>query len=228
MNQTATPPRWGEPRQPVPNGAVEAWLDSCEATLTHPAKVEDQLRREGWSQPFAASIAESYRRRFNEHALGYATLLATTGFAALAAGTSGHLLIDGLVHPVHRRMLAATLSILVCLMPFVIWSHMWAADVDRQDPVAAWSRPRRSLASTLLWACVVVGAVRLLFYVETVMSALLSTRPGSTDALGAGALNVGFSLSISVSLGFWAYNFLHRFDTEDPSVPPDTRRRSRR
>lgn len=228
MNQTAVPPRWGEPRQPAPGGAIEAWLDSCEAHLAHPAGVEDQLRRQGWSQPAAASVAESYRRRFNEHSLGYATLLTTTGFAALAAGTSGHLLIDGLVHPVHRRALAATLSILVCLIPFAVWSHAWAARVDREDPVAAWSRPRRNLAATLLWACVIVGAIRLLFYVETLMSALLSTHPESPGVLGAGALNVGFSLSISVSLGIWAYMFLHRFDIEDPSVPPETRHRGRR
>lgn len=51
MNQTAVPPRWGQPIQPDPSGAIEAWLDSCEANLTHPAKVEDQLRRQGWSQP---------------------------------------------------------------------------------------------------------------------------------------------------------------------------------
>jgi hypothetical protein len=69
---------------------------------------------------------------------------------------------------------------------------------------------------------------RLLFDVETLMSALLSTHPHSSGVLGAGALNVGFSLSISVSLGIWAYDFLHRFDSEDPSVPPDIRRRSQR
>lgn len=227
MNQTANPPDWRSATQPTPVGAMEAWLDHCEGKLVHPANVEDQLRREGWSPFAAANVAVAYRRRFNEHPLGYATLLTTTGFAALAAGTSGHLIIDGLVHPVHRSALAASLTILICLFPFAVWAHMWAAKVDRDDPVAAWSVPRRNLASTLLWACVIVGAIRLLFYVETLLSALLSTHPQSAGVLGAGALNVGFSLSISVTLGIWAYNFLHRFDNEDPSVPPDTRHRSR-
>lgn len=228
MNQTATPPNWTGPVQPTPMGAIEAWLDYCEANLTHPAGVEDQLRREGWAPIAAASVAGSYRSRFNEHPLGYATLLVTTGFSALAAGTSGHLIIDGLVHPVHRTALAASLSLLICLLPFAVWSHAWAAKVDREDPVAAWSRPRRNLAMTLSWACVIVGAIRLLFYVHTLTSALLSTHSQSNGVLGAGALNVGFSLSISVTLGIWAYGFLHRFDTEDPSVPPDTRRRAPR
>jgi hypothetical protein len=208
MNQTANPPDWRGQRQRTPIGAIEAWLDYCEANLT-------------------ANVAGAYRRRFNEHPIGYSTLLATTGFSALAAGTSGHLIIDGLIHPVHRAALAASLSILICLLPFAVWSHTWAAKVDRDDPVAAWSRPRHNLAAALLWACVIVGAIRLLFYVETLLSALLSTHPQSSGILGAGALNVGFSLSISVSLGIWAYNFLHRFDNEDPSVPPDTRRRRR-
>jgi hypothetical protein len=210
---------------PSPPPDIPAWLDDCEQRLTHPATLEEQLRRYGWAQPHAAAIAVEYRRRFNEHVLGYSVLLVTTGVAALAAGTAGHILTAGLDRPLHREALAAWLSVLVCTLPFAIWAHLWAARVDREDPVAVWSKPRRLLAQILLWACGVVGGARLLFYATQLIAALVGAPSARHQSLVAGAINVAIAVGIALPLGTWSYAFLHRFDSEDPTAPPTLRHR---
>ena len=208
-------------------GALAAWLDTCEAELLHPEVVQDRLRRLGWPAGQAAAAALDYRRRFNEHELGYSALLVTTGVAALAAGTAGHILTNGLNGPLNRNALAVWLTLLICLLPFAVWAHLWAAGVDRDDPVAAWSRSRRLLAQTLLWACGIVGAARLLTYTARLVGALIGATWAAGRSLSAGAINVAITLSIALPLGLWAHRFLHRFDAEDPTAAPSQRQRRR-
>jgi hypothetical protein len=124
---------------PSPSNAsgLVSWLDERESELAHPRLVESQLVHAGWHQNHAAAVAAQYRRRFNEHALGYSALMVTTGVAALAAGTAGHLSTVGLDQPIDRDALAVWLSALVCSVPYGVVTQ-WAARVDRDDPVAAW------------------------------------------------------------------------------------------
>ena len=204
------------------------WLDQCESELVHPDVVRDQLKRTGWNEFQAAAAAEDYRRRYDEHTLGYAALLVSTGVAALAAGTVGHELTGGLDHPVNRDHLAIWLSVLVCTLPFAGWAHQWAARVDREDVVAVWSRPRRQLALVLLWACAVVGGGRLLLYAGRLIEYLVRAPGADGYSLAAGALNVAIAVGIALPLGLWAYDFLHRFDGEDPTIRPERRRRPAR
>jgi hypothetical protein len=213
-------------QEPRPEPDVPAWLDQCEKNLVHPGRVQDQLHRRGWPRQQAALIAEDYRKRFNEHVLGYSVLLVTTGIAALAAGTVGHILTAALNSPLDRRALAMWLSLLVCIAPFAVWAHLWAARSDREDPVAVWSRARRTLALVLLWACGIVGGARLLMYATQFIEVFVKA-PGSHRSLLSGAINVAISLSIAVPLALWAYRFLHRFDGEDPTAPPHQRQRRR-
>jgi hypothetical protein len=152
-------------------------------------------------------------------------LLITTGLAALAVGTCGHLLTVGFDKPVNRNALAGWLSVLVCSLPFAVWSHRWAARVDRRDPVAAWSRSRRNLAIALVWACGIVGLGRLFVYAGQLIGVLLGATWAHQVSVTAGAVNVAITLSIAAPLGWWAFRFLHRFDDEDPSVPVPQRRR---
>lgn len=211
-----------------PSGAptpVAAWLDDCERGLVHPGVVHDQLRRLGWSDWQATSVSEEYRKRFNEHSLGYSALLVSTGVAALAAGTAGHTLTAGLNRPVNRDELAFWLSVLVCVAPFAVWAHLWADRVDREDVVAVWSRPRRHLAVVLLWACGVVGGARLLIYAVQLVGHLVGARWAAHSSLAEGAVNVAIAVGIALPLGEWAYRFLHRFDSEDPTSPPPERPR---
>ena len=217
---------WAAP--PADPGRFEAWLDQCESDLLHPAVVEQRLRRSGWHPVHAAEAAEAYRRRFNEHPMGYFSLLAATGIAALAAGSAGHVLARGLSHPVNRNALAAWLTVLVCALPFAAWSHAWARRVDQEDAVAVWSRPRRILAGILLWSCTVVGIIRLLTYVAQLIGAMVGATWASSDTVAAGAVNVAIVVAIALPLGLWAYDFGHRFDGEDPTVPPDQRHRRSR
>jgi hypothetical protein len=202
-----------------------AWLDQSEADLVHPGRVEDQLRRQGWAPMPAAAIANQYRRRFNEHTLGYTALLVTTGVSALALGTTGHILTGGLNRPVNRNALAIWLSVLLCLLPFATWAHHWAARVDREDPVAVWSRPRRTLAQVLLWACGVVGGLRLITYATQLVGSLVHASWVAGHSLLAGFINVLIAIAIALPLGLWSYRFLHRFDGEDPTAPPSQRQR---
>jgi hypothetical protein len=204
------------------------WLDEQERDVTHPHVVEQGLRRAGWHPAHAAMETARYRARFNEHRLGYAALLVSTGVAALAAGTTGHMLAAGIDHNVNRNGLAFWLTILVVSLPFAIWAHVWAAKVDRDDPVAVWSVPRRSLARALVWSCGVIGIGRLIMYVAQLVGALVGASWASGDSAGAGAVNVAITVGIALPLGLWAFKFLHRFDDEDPATPsPQTRRHTR-
>jgi hypothetical protein len=212
-------------RSPRPEPDISTWLDGCEHDLVHPGRVEDQLRRQGWAPVQATAIADGYRKRFNEHTLGYSALLVTTGVSALALGTVGHILTGALNGPLHRQSLAMWLSVLTCVLPFAAWAHRWALRADRDDPVAVWSRPRRTLAITLLWACGVVGGARLLMYATQLISELVKAPGSRDDSLLAGAINVSISLSIALPVALWSYRFLHRFDSEDPTAPPSRRRR---
>jgi hypothetical protein len=207
-------------------GDLAAWLDGCQAELVHPGQVEDRLRRAGWSPLAAGNAGLAYRRRFNEHHLGYTALLVATGVAALAAGSAGHVLVPGLVRPVNRNALAAWLTLLVCALPFAAWAHWWAASVDRDDPVAVWSAPRRTLARVLLWSAGIVGIGRLMIYVGQLMTVLVGARRGPGTSVLTGTLNVLIVISIAVPLWRWAFRFLHRFDREDPTTPVSPRRRA--
>jgi hypothetical protein len=219
-----------DPIPPSPSKAAElvSWLDDRESELAHPSEVESQLTHAGWYPNHAAAAATQYRRRFNEHALGYSVLMATTGVAALAAGTAGHLVTVGLDQPINRNALAGWLSALVCTVPFAVWSHRWAARVDRDDPVAAWSRSRRTMALLLAWACGVVGVVRLFVYAAQLIGVMLGATWAHSVSLAAGAINVAITVGIALPLGLWAFRFLHRFDSEDPAVPAPQRRRGAR
>lgn len=221
------PAGWGaqEPQLPPDRaGAVAAWLDRCEDDLVHPGVVEEQLKRSGWAPSQAALAAERYRSRFNEHTLGYTALLVATGVSALAAGTAGHLLTAGLDHAVNRNALGWWLALLVCALPFAAWAHYWAATVDRDDPVAVWSRPRRTLARTLLWSCGIVGIIRLMIYARQLVGVIVGATWASTTSVATGAVNVAITVAIALPLGLWAFHFLHRFDADDPTAPRRHRR----
>src|SRR5262245_51216553 len=195
--------------EPSLQRGIAAWLDTCESVPVHPGALEEQLRRAGWpSAPIAAVVSE-YHRRFNEHILGYTALLVTTGLAALGAGTAGHLLVAGLDGPVDRDLLAGSLTVLVCTLPFAIWGHLWARHTDRDDPVAVWSRPRRWLATSLLWGCCIIGIGRLLFYAGQLVGVITGASWAAGVSLAVGTLNVAITVSIALPLGLWSYAFLH-------------------
>ena len=218
--------RWGA--SPTTSADLGAWLDRKERDVTHPKVVEDELRRAGWHPTQAMIEATRYRARFNEHGLGYAALLVATGVAALAAGTVGHTLVSGIDRTINRNSLAWWLTVLAISLPFAVWAHIWAARVDRDDPVAMWSEPRRLLATALVWACGVVGIGRLAWYGAQLIGTLVGATWAIGDSVGAGAVNVVITMSIALPLGFWAFQFLHRFDDENPAAPSRQRRRNSR
>jgi hypothetical protein len=201
-------------------------MDGREAELAHPNQIEDELRRVGWCDSDVRFAVARYRQRFNEHGLGYSALLVTTGVAALAAATAGHLLVAGVDGPVDRDGLADWLTILVCSIPFAAWAHVWAARVDRDDPVAAWSRPRQILARLLLWATGIVGIAHLVLYAAYVIGLVVGATWAAGTSLEAGAANVAITVCVALPLGLWTFAFLHRFDDDDPAAPAPRRYRA--
>ena len=109
-------------------------------------------------------------------------------------------------------------------LPFAVWSHIWAARVDRQDPVAVWSRSRQTLALALMWGCGIVGIVRLLIYVGQLIGALVGASWAAGHSIVAGGVNVAITVAIALPLGLWAFYFRHRFHNEDPAAPRRARR----
>ncbi len=222
---TTTPKPHHLNRSPAGPAALADWLDRRELELAHPAVVEDGLRRAGWSPVAAAMEAARYRTRFNEHPLGYAALLGSTGVAALAAGTVGHVLTSGIDRPISHNALAWWLTILVVALPFAVWAHIWAARVDRDDPVAVWSNSRRGLVQALLWGCGIVGIGRLVVYAGQLIGSLVGATWAIGDSALAGAVNVAITVGIALPLSLWAFWFLHRFDDENPAQPKRQRHR---
>lgn len=212
---------------PASPGDFARWLDQEERDLVHPRVVEDKLRQAGWHPAQAAMESSRYRRRFDEHRLGYSALLVSTGIAALAAGSVGHQLAAGIDRAINRNLLAFWLTALVVSLPFAIWSHLWAAGVDRDDPVAVWSAPRRTLALALVWGCGIVGVWRLLRYAAQLVGSLVHASWAAGDSAAAGGVNVAITVGIALPLGLWAFHFLHRFDDEDPTHPQRRRRAPR-
>jgi hypothetical protein len=227
-NRASSPPPTGFRRDaalpPAAPGEFARWLDQEERDLVHPRVVENKLRQAGWHPAQAAMEAARYRLRFDEHRLGYSALLVSTGIAALAGGSVGHQLAAGIDQAINRNLLGAWLTILVVSLPFAIWAHVWAAGVDRDDPVAVWSAPRRTLALALVWSCGVVGVWRLLRYAAQLVGSLVHASWAAGESVGAGAVNVAITVGIALPLGLWAFHFLHRFDGEDPTRPERRRR----
>jgi lysylphosphatidylglycerol synthetase-like protein (DUF2156 family) len=218
------------PTRPSPDdrdAGLGEWLDRRQRDLTHPKVVEEQLRRAGWHPMPAAIEANRYRSRFNEHPLGYAALLVSTGVAALAVGTVGHALASAIGGTVDRNSLTFWLTIALVALPFAVWAHVWAAHVDRDDPVAVWSQSRKTLAQALIWGCGLVGIGRLAFYGAQLIGALIGATWAIHHSALAGLVNVAITVAIALPLGLWAFHFLHRFDDEDPTRAPEPRRRHR-
>lgn len=197
---------------------VELFLDTCEGERLRPSQVEEHLIRAGWRDVDARMVGDRYRARFDEHRLGYAGFLFSVGFSALAAGSTGHLLLAIVEdRDPSREALAFWITILAIAVPFGLWSWRWVTRTDDTDPVAAWSEPRRTLARTLLWCCGIVGGFRLISYVYTVASVI----SGAADRnLAIGLANVAITAGITVPLGTWAFRFLHKFDVTPPTGAP--------
>lgn len=192
---------------------TEMFLDDCERAFVPPERVESQLVRAGWEPYTAMQVTERYRARFDEHPLGYAGFLFSVGFSALSAGSTGHLLLafaEG--RDPSPEALAFWLTILVIAVPFAIWSWLWVRRVDDSDPVAAWSGPRRTLATALLWCCGIVGGFRLLHYVFTFIATITGSGWATDRNLAVGFAHVLVTTSITLPLGIWSFRFLHRFD----------------
>jgi hypothetical protein len=203
---------------------VAMWLDEQERQFTHPEVVKRELIRAGWFPQHAAIEAARYRDRFNEHPLGYAALLVSTGVGALALGTVGHTLTAAVGGTIDRNELGFWLTVFLVSMPFLAWAHWWAAAVDRRDPVAVWSNPRRSLSRALLWGCGIVGIGRLLWYGAQLVGALVGATWAAHASIAAGLVNVAITVGIALPLGLWAFRFRHRFDEDDPTVSRFQRR----
>ena len=205
--------------------AIAAYLDRCEEEALHPHHVAHRLVRAGYGEWEAEQVAERYRRRFDEHPLGYAAFLFTTGFTALSLGSASHLLLDRLDgQEPSPEALSFWLTVLVVAAPLAAWSWRWVQRVDDEDLVAVWSRPRRALATTLVWACGIVGGARLLHYVYTLLMAVADADGATDSSLLVGLANVGVTTAITFPLGVWAFRFLHRFDDEDPSARHQAKR----
>jgi hypothetical protein len=215
---------WNAPAEPAGLGD---WIDRRRQDLTHPQVVEEELRRAGWHPMHAAIEANRYRTRFNEHTLGYAALLVSTGVAALALGTLGHALAAGIDGTVNRNRIAFWLTLALIALPFAVWGHLWATRVDRDDPVAVWSQPRRSLALALVWGCGIVGFGRLAYYGAQLIGTVVGATWAIHGSVAAGLVNVSITVGIALPLGLWAFHFLHRFDNEDPTRTPVPHRNAR-
>jgi hypothetical protein len=115
--------------------------------------------------------------RAHQHPLAYAMLFATVGFAALAMGSTIHLLLAwALESRSGSQTLADWVTILVCALPFAVAAARVVARIERDDPLARFSPVRDSLSMILLWAAGIVGGARLLVFVHQLVSALVVER----------------------------------------------------
>jgi hypothetical protein len=76
----------------------------------------------------------------------------------------------------------------------------------------------------LVWGCAVVGIARLTWYGAQLVGSVVGASWAAGDSSLGGLVNVAITVLIALPLGLWAYNFLHRFDDEDPTRPEQRRR----
>lgn len=209
---------------PLAPSGLGQWLDEQEQHFVHPALVDQSLRRAGWLPQHAAIEAARYRSRFNEHPLGYSALLVSIGAAALSLGTIGHALAAGLNGPVSRNTVGLWLTLFLVSGAFAVPGLLWALRVDREDPVAVWSNPRRCLSEALIWGCGIVGVARLFWYGAQLIGGLVGAT-WAHGSLAAGLANVAVTVGIALPVGWWAFSFRHRFDHLDPTISEAQRRR---
>jgi hypothetical protein len=151
----------------------------------------------------------------HQHAFAYSMLFIAVGFAALALGSTIHLLLAWAFETRSgSRALADWLTVFVCSVPFAVAAHRVVSRVEREDPLARYSSVRESLSMLLLWAAGVVGGTRLVVFVHQLVTALVVER--DLEHLGRDMAHVLTVVVIAGSVFAWVWRM--RQVREDQTV----------
>jgi hypothetical protein len=202
---------------------LRAWLSGAAANGWTKEQVRAWLYSSGWSGPAIELALEQFLasappapfnvrpprpERANKHGLAYGVLLWSLGLATLAAGSSLHLALEAAFRDEHASwVLANWLTLFVCTIPFFLFAKREVTKIERDDPLARLSTTRDTLSLTLLWACALVGIVRLLVFVHQAITSLVVDR-SATDLL-PNLAHVSVVVLLAGGVYLWTWGFRH-------------------
>jgi hypothetical protein len=181
------------------------------------------LLSSGWSGPATETALEEFAvlqppipfqarpprpEQAHRHGLAYSVLLWGLGLAALAIGSSLHLILQAAFRDEQASwVLANWLTLFVCTVPFFLYALHEVRGIEAEDPLARLSTTRDRLTLTLLWAAAIVGIVRLLVFVHQAITALVVDH--SVDDLLPNLAHVSVVVLIAGGVYLWTWRFRH-------------------
>jgi hypothetical protein len=199
------------------------WVAGAAANGWTREQARSWLYSSGWSGPATEAALEQFAvlqppipfqvrpprpERAHKHGLAYGVLLWSLGFAALALGSSLHLVLEAAFRDDRASWaLANWLTVFVCTIPFVLYAHHQVQGIEREDPLARLSSTRDTLTLTLLWAAALVGIIRLLVFVHQTITDLVVHR--STSDLIPNLAHVSVVVLIAGGVFLWTWRFRH-------------------
>lgn len=197
MSTTATCPAGpaADPR------AVSNWLVARRNAGATPPEITSDLIDSGWPADQAASAAIRSLRRNDRQGLLWFAQCWSAGLGAVGFTTGVHQLLSA---DVDRPLAALALTVFLVMSPIAVLCGWHARRVEASSEFAVWSPDRECWFGILATCTAVVGLVRLIGYVYTVVSSLIA--PAGTMPLdGRDLAQVMVSLSVAVPLFVWSF-----------------------
>ncbi|MFZ4517232.1 MAG: hypothetical protein ACOYOP_02520 [Microthrixaceae bacterium] len=211
---TATPARPGVPS----SFDVGNWLVARRNRGATPADIAGELVGAGWSADAAATAALRSLRRADRRLLLWFSLCWSAGLAAVGLTTGLHELLAE--YP-DRVTAAFALTVAVVMAPIAVACGVHARRVEAASEFAVWSPDRRGWFGTLATCTVVVGLVRLIAYLYTVIASMVAA---TEEPLYARDLaQVALSLGVALPLFWWSFTEWRRSNVAISGLRDDER-----
>ncbi|MBM3662507.1 MAG: hypothetical protein FJW94_06395 [Actinobacteria bacterium] len=201
-----------------PSFDLSDWLVARRNAGATPADITEELVGAGWSADTAATVALRSLRRADRRPLLWFSLCWAAGLAAVGTTTGLHQLLAE--YP--DRMLAAlAITVATVMAPIAVACGLHARRVEAASEFAVWSPERRAWFGTLATCTVVVGLVRLIGYLYTVIASLVAAT--DEPLYGRDLAHVALSLGVALPLFWWSLTEWRRSDVAISGLRDDER-----
>ena len=201
LTEQTTAAQSDTPRQTEPAPNLEAWLVTCRNAGATPPEIADTLISAGWSADHAATASLGSLRSTDQQQLLWFSLCWSAGLAAVGLTTTLHQMLSAYPNP---QLAALTLTVSLVMAPIAFLCNWQAGRTEESSMFAVWSPSRRLWFGTLASCTAVVGLVRLISYLYTVMFSLLSPR-GQIPLDGRDFAQVMVSLAVAIPMFTWSF-----------------------
>jgi len=177
------------------------WLTNRRNNGATPPEITKELISSGWTADAASSAALTSLRKADKQDLLWFSLCWSAGLAAVGFSTAAHQLLSE--YP-DRPVAAFALTVSLVMAPIAILCGWYANNLEYTSKFAVWSPSRRIWFGTLACCTAVVGLVRLISYLNMLVSSFIAPR-GTAPLYGGDFAQVMVSLSVAVPLFAWSF-----------------------